>query len=232
MSDACCGHNQPFDGMDRRYQQILSIVIAINFSMFVIEMGGGYAANSRALEADALDFLGDSLTYGVSLWAIGKSLALRGKIAILKGVSLLAMGLYVFGKTVYEVFYLGVPRAELMGTIGALALAANVVSVMLLARYKDGDANVRSVWLCSRNDAIGNVIVILAAVLVWGTTSGWPDVIVAGIMASLFLHSAWLILMQARQEIAQDVGEKEGACLPEEHKPHENQTSDLEKERP
>jgi len=206
MSASCCGHNEPFDGLDPRYKRILWIVIAINGAMFAVETWGGYAANSRALEADALDFLGDSLTYGISLWAIGKSINLRGKIAMLKGVSLLLMGVYVFSKTVYEVFVLEVPQAELMGTIGFMALAANVASVMLLARYKDGDANVRSVWLCSRNDAIGNVIVIAAAGVVWGTMSGWPDVIVAGIMAGLFINSAWLILVQARAELAQGDG--------------------------
>ena len=196
--------------MDTRYQRILWIVIALNFSMFLFEMWGGYAADSRALEADALDFLGDSLTYGVSLWAIGKSLVLRGRIAVIKGVSLTGMGLYVFGKTVYEVFFLGLPQAELMGAIGVLALFVNVLSVLLLLRYKNGDANVRSVWLCSRNDAIGNVIVIVAAGAVWGTASGWPDVIVAAIMAGLFLSSAWLILMQARAEIVED-GVSDGA---------------------
>ena len=110
------------------------------------------------------------------------------------------MGLWVFGSTVYRVFYVGVPEAEIMGIIGALALATNLASVLLLVRYTDGDANVRSVWLCSRNDAIGNVAVMIAALGVWGTATGWPDFIVAAIMASLFLSSAFQIVRQALAE--------------------------------
>ena len=120
--------------------------------------------------------------------------------AILKGMSLLLMGLWVFGSTAYQVLILGVPQAEIMGAIGLLALAANLASVLLLMRYKDGDANVRSVWLCSRNDAIGNVAVMVASFAVWFTASAWPDLIVAGVMAGLFLRSAQLILAQAWQE--------------------------------
>ena len=202
MSAGCCDQDVKFEGLDPMYMRILWAVILINAAMFVIEMWGGHAADSRALEADALDFLGDSLTYGISLWAIGKAAQLRARIAVLKGLSLLVMGVYVFGKTAYEVFYLGLPHAELMGAIGFMALVANVVSVLLLVPYKDGDANVRSVWLCSRNDAIGNVIVLIAAGLVWGTATGWPDVIVAAIMAGLFINSAWQILHRAREELS------------------------------
>ena len=161
--DSCGCHGNPkFDGMDRRYVRILWAVISINATMFVIEMVAGQLAGSQALQADALDFLGDTLTYGISLAVIGQSIALR--------------------------------------SMAALALAANVTSVLLLLRYKDGDANVRSVWLCSRNDAIGNVAVVIAALGVWGTTTAWPDLIVAGVMAALFLTSATQILLQAWQE--------------------------------
>jgi Co/Zn/Cd efflux system component len=197
-SDACGCHGTPkFDGMDQRYIRVLWAVIAINATMFVVEMVAGQLAGSQALQADALDFLGDTLTYGISLAAIGQSLALRSMAAIAKGVSLLLMGLFVFGSTIYHVLVLGLPRAEIMGSIGFLALAANLASVFLLLRYKDGDANVRSVWLCSRNDAIGNVAVVLAALGVWGTASAWPDLIVAAVMAALFLNSAIQILLQA-----------------------------------
>ena len=119
---------------------------------------------------------------------------------LLKGASLLAMGLWVFGSTAYQVLVFGLPKAEIMGAIGVLALAANVASVLLLMRYKDGDANVRSVWLCSRNDAIGNVAVLVASVAVWQTASPWPDLVVAIVMAGLFLRSSQLILFQAWQE--------------------------------
>ena len=189
-----------FEGMSDDYRRRLVAVIAINATMFIVEMAAGYLARSQALQADALDFLGDSLTYGLSLAAIGMPLATRANVALLKGASLLAMGLWVLGSTAWKVFYTGVPEAEIMGVIGLLALAANVASVLLLIAYKDGDANVRSVWLCSRNDAIGNVAVMIAALGVWGTATGWPDLIVAAIMASLFLSSAWQIITQALAE--------------------------------
>jgi Co/Zn/Cd efflux system component len=152
------------------------------------------------LQADALDFLGDALTYGLSLAVIGASVRIRANAALAKGISLLLMGLWVFGSTLYRVFYVGMPEAEIMGLVGVLALGANLASVALLMRYKDGDANVRSVWLCSRNDAIGNFAVMGAAFAVWGTASGWPDLLVAGIMATLFLSSAFQIVRQALAE--------------------------------
>lgn len=201
----CCGHEARFDGMSAAYKRRLWVVIAINAGMFAVEMGAGQMAGSQALKADALDFLGDALTYGISLAVIGASLRTRALAALAKGISLLLMGLWVFGSTLYHVFVLGVPQAEVMGVIGFMALAANVTSVLLLAAYKDGDANVRSVWLCSRNDAIGNVAVMIAALGVWGTASGWPDLIVAGIMAGLFLNSAWQILVQAIAERREDL---------------------------
>lgn len=196
----CCGSDAKFDGVSDDYKRRLWIVIAINATMFVVEMAAGQLAQSQALKADALDFLGDALTYGISLAVIGASIRARTNAALAKGFSLFLMGAWVFGSTVYRVFYVGVPEAEIMGIIGALALSANLASVFLLVSYKDGDANVRSVWLCSRNDAIGNVAVMIAALGVWGTASGWPDLIVAAIMASLFLSSSFQIIRQALEE--------------------------------
>lgn len=196
----CCGHNAKFDGLSQDYKRRLWIVIAINAVMFAVEMSAGHMAKSQALQADALDFLGDALTYGISLAVIGASVRARTNAALFKGMSLFAMGIWVFGSTIYRVFVVGVPEAQIMGVIGFLALAANIASVLLLVRYKDGDANVRSVWLCSRNDAIGNVAVMIAALGVWGTATGWPDLIVAAIMAGLFLTSAYQILRQALEE--------------------------------
>jgi Co/Zn/Cd efflux system component len=202
QADACCSTaDVRFDGMDPRYKTILWLVIAINGAMFVTEMAAGRIAGSQALQADALDFLGDTLTYGISLAVIGSALHVRAWAAFAKGVSLFLMGLFVFGSTAYQVLVLGLPSAGIMSVVGFLALAANVASVLLLMRYKDGDANVRSVWLCSRNDAIGNVAVMFAALAVWATASAWPDLIVAAIMASLFLTSAFSILRQAVAEL-------------------------------
>ncbi|MBY8976032.1 cation transporter [Rhodobacteraceae bacterium NNCM2] len=196
----CCNNQATFDGVSSDYKRRLWIVIALNAVMFAVEMGAGQLARSQALQADALDFLGDALTYGISLAVIGASVRVRTMAALAKGASLLLMGAWVFGATIYRVFYTGVPEAEIMGVVGILALVTNLASVLLLVRYKDGDANVRSVWLCSRNDAIGNVAVMIAALGVWGTSTGWPDLIVATIMAGLFLTSAFQIITQARQE--------------------------------
>jgi len=198
------GHNHEvaFDGMSDDYRRRLIIVIAINAAMFLVEMTAGQLSGSQALKADALDFFADSVTYGASLIVIGMALRTRALVAAAKGVSLLLMGAWVLGSTIYRVFSMGVPpEAGVMGIVAVLALAANVASVLILVRYKDGDANVRSVWLCSRNDAISNVAVMVAALGVWGTATGWPDLIVAGIMASLFLTSAVRILIQARGEL-------------------------------
>jgi Co/Zn/Cd efflux system component len=204
--DACgCSGGVPvFDGMDPRYKLMLWTVIAINGTMFLVEMVAGQLAGSQALKADALDFLGDTVTYGLSLAVIGASLRTRATAALFKGLSLSIMALWVFGSTVYQTLVLGVPSAEVMGVIGFLALAANLTSVLLLMRYKDGDANVRSVWLCSRNDAIGNVIVMAAALGVWGTATAWPDLTVAGVMAGIFLTSSVQILRQAWAEYREE----------------------------
>lgn len=205
-SEACgCSGGVPvFDGVDPRYKRVLWTVIAINGMMFLVEMIAGQLAGSQALKADALDFLGDTVTYGLSLAVIGASIRTRSMAALFKGLSLSVMALWVFGATVYQTLVLGVPSAEVMGTIGLLALAANLASVLLLMRYKDGDANVRSVWLCSRNDAIGNVIVMCAALGVWGSSSAWPDLAVAAVMAGIFLTSSVQILRQAWAEYTED----------------------------
>lgn len=202
----CCGHEAKFDGVSAAYKRRLWAVIAINAAMFIVEMSAGRMAQSQALKADALDFLGDALTYGISLAVIGASVHVRTTAALAKGVSLLLMGAWVFGTTIHRVFITGVPEAEIMGVVGVMALAANVASVLLLMQYKDGDANVRSVWLCSRNDAVGNVAVMLAALGVWGTTTGWPDLLVAGIMAGLFLSSSVQIIRQALDERREEAG--------------------------
>jgi Co/Zn/Cd efflux system component len=198
---SCCSDGVPvFDGVDPRYRRVLWAVIGINGAMFLTEIVAGQLAGSQALKADALDFLADTVTYGLSLAVIGATLRKRASAALLKGFSLSAMALWVFGSTAYQTLVLGLPKAEVMGMIGVLALAANLASVLFLLPYKDGDANVRSVWLCSRNDAIGNVIVMFAALGVWGTATAWPDLAVAAVMAGIFLTSSVQILRQAWAE--------------------------------
>ncbi len=202
-ADAACGCHggvPRFDGLDPRYKRVLWTVIGVNGAMFLAEMIAGQLALSQALKADALDFLGDTVTYGLSLAVIGASLQTRATAALFKGLSLSLMAFWVFGSTIYHTIVLGLPSAELMGGIAVLALAANLASVLMLMRYKDGDANVRSVWLCSRNDAIGNVAVMIAATGVWGTGTAWPDLGVAALMAGIFLASSAQILRQSWAE--------------------------------
>lgn len=197
-----CHHDDcgTFEGQSPAYRRALWAVVAINAAMFATELAAGAFAESMALQADALDFLADTLTYAISLYAIGRSARLRAGVALVKGVSLAVMGVGVLGLTLYRTLVLGAPDAAVMTGVGALALAANLASVLLLLRYRNGDANVRSVWLCSRNDAIGNVAVIAAAGAVAWTGTAWPDLLVAAAMASLFLHSATLIIRQAMRE--------------------------------
>lgn len=204
MSEKCsdgCG-SVSFEGISKTYKKILWIVIAINGGMFLVETVAGIIANSTALRADALDFLGDAATYAATLLVIGKPLKTRASVALAKGISLGLMALFVLGFTLYRVFVVGEPEAFIMGSIGLLALSANVISVLLLMRYRDGDANVRSVWLCSRNDAIGNIAVMIAGAAVFATGTMWPDIIVAFILAGLFMHSSLKITRQALKERA------------------------------
>ena len=199
---SCCGPEQPkFDGATRGFRRALWLVVAINATMFAVEMAAGVAAGSQALKADALDFAADTATYALSLAVLGMPLVWRARAALLKGLSLAAMGVGVLGLTAWQVLVLATPHAGTMGVVGVAALFANLASVLILLRYRDGDANVRSVWLCSRNDAVGNVAVIGASAAVWATTSAWPDLVVAALMAGLFVRSSVQILAQARGEL-------------------------------
>lgn len=202
MSD-CCNTEPDFTGASPAYRRVLVAVIGINLAMFLTEMIAGVKGDSLALQADALDFLGDSATYAISLWVIGRPLSHRSLAALFKGLSLGALGLWVLAAACYRVFVLGEPSPIVMGVVGTLALAANVLSALLLLRYRNGDANVRSVWLCSRNDAIGNVAVLFAALGVSVTATAWPDLAVAAVMAGLFVSSAVKIVRQALGEWAE-----------------------------
>jgi Co/Zn/Cd efflux system component len=212
-------HTETFEGMNPDYRRRLMLVTAINIAMFLVEMGAGAVSGSQALKADALDFFADGITYALSFWAIGRPVGVRTSAAMLKGVSLLLMGMWIAVTTLYQFFVHGVPVPEVMGGVGLLALAANLLSVYLLIAYKDGDANIRSVWLCSRNDAIGNVAVMVAAGFVALLNSGAPDLIVAGVMAALFLSSSYQILMQSWREWQHAQSHREGATNDDHHDP-------------
>lgn len=199
MSDCC--EPKSFDGASAAYKRALQAVIAINGTMFMVEMIAGFASGSQALKADALDFGGDTATYALSLFVIGASLRTRAKASLFKGASLAAIALFILLTTAIRFLDGEPPVATTMGAIGFLALAANLASIYILLRWRDGDSNVRSVWLCSRNDAIGNVGVIFAGGAVALTGSAWPDLIVATLLATLFLKSSASIVSQALKEL-------------------------------
>lgn len=203
MSDGCCGADAAFDGSSAPYRRVLWVIIALNAAMFVVEVAAGYLARSQALQADALDFLGDAATYALTLLVIGRPAAWRANAALFKGLSLGVLALWVGGSTLWRAIDGGAPEPMTMSAAGALALCVNLGAALLLYRFRDGEANVRSVWLCSRNDAIGNVAVILAAAAVWASGAAWPDLVVALAMSALFLQTAARIVRQARGELRQ-----------------------------
>lgn len=204
MSAHCCEHECPAPAQVtnlKRYRRVLWVALWVNAAMFGIEIGAGLSAGSMSLLADAIDFAGDALNYGVSLAVLASALAWRSRAAILKAVSMMGFGLYVLGAALWSLWNGGVPDAPTMGVVALLALLANVSVAWMLYAFREGDANMRSVWLCSRNDAIGNIAVFLAALGVFGTGSAWPDLLVASLMAGLALHGGWQVLHQARQEL-------------------------------
>ena len=184
------------------WRRALWIALGVNASFFLAEIIAGVAAGSVALQADALDFFGDAANYAISLSVAGLALTWRASAALVKGGTLIAFALWVLGSTVWHTLRATLPQAEIMGMIGLAALIANGGVAFMLYRFRGGDANMRSVWVCSRNDAIGNLAVILAAMGVFGTGTGWPDIVVAAIMAALALAGAAEIIRRARIELA------------------------------
>lgn len=201
MAD-CCDHCHTPDPRPT-YRRVLWAVLAINAAMFAVEIGAGLMAGSAALQADALDFLGDAANYGISLFVVGMALQYRARAAFAKGVTMGVFGLWVIGTLVWHVAHGSLPSAVTMGAVGFTALVTNGVSFALLWAFRGGDANMRSAWICTRNDVLGNFAVLLAALGVFGTGSGWPDIVVAAIMASLALQGAWVVIRQSRGEIRQ-----------------------------
>ncbi|WP_031309771.1 cation transporter [Sphingobium sp. C100] len=213
MAGGCCGGCETtVPTKDKAWRRVLWIVLAINAGMFGVEMMAGVAAHSASLKADALDFLGDAANYAVSLGVAGMALQWRARAAWLKGASLLLLGLWILGSTVWMALAGTLPKAETMGIIGVLAFIANLACAIMLWRHRDGDANRRSVWICSRNDAIGNVAVVAAALGVFGTGTAWPDIAVAMILASLGVSGGWQIVRQARSELRELPGRRERAA--------------------
>jgi Co/Zn/Cd efflux system component len=204
MADHCCAP-PPLNFGPRQevkaYRRVLWAVLGINAAMFLVEIGAGFAAGSASLQADSLDFLGDAANYAMSLLVVGMALRYRASAALAKGATMGAFGLWVLGTAIWHSVHGTLPSAFTMGAVGIAALIANAASFGLLWAYRHGDANMRSAWICTRNDVLGNIAVLLAAAGVFGTGTGWPDVIVAAIMAALAIQGAAVVLRQAIGEL-------------------------------
>jgi Co/Zn/Cd efflux system component len=202
MSASCC--NDPHRGSPA-YRRVLWCVLAINAVMFTVEVVAGVASGSASLQADALDFLGDAANYGISLFVVGMAVRYRATAALLKGATMAAFGLWVVGVTLWHAWHGTLPQAFTMGTVGTAALLANFLSFGLLWAYRQGDANMRSAWVCTRNDVLGNLAVLLAALGVFGAGAGWPDLMVASAMAALALQGAAIVIRHSLSELRQPV---------------------------
>jgi Co/Zn/Cd efflux system component len=199
----CCDHCHTLDPHrgNAGYRRVLWAVLGINVAMFLIEIGAGVATGSASLQADALDFFGDAANYAISLFVVGMALRYRAMAALAKGSTMGLFGLWIIGTAIWHALQGTLPSAFTMGAVGFLALAANAASFGLLWMYRDGDANMRSAWICTRNDVLGNLAVLIAAAGVFGTGTGWPDVIVAAIMAALAVQGAVTVIRQAMAEL-------------------------------
>ena len=208
MADACCAppplNLDPNRG-NSAYRRILWTVLAINLAMFLVEIGAGVAAGSASLQADALDFFGDAANYAISLMVVGMALHYRATAALAKGATMGLFGFWIIGTVIWHSIHGTLPSALTMGAVGFAALAANAASFGLLWAYRGGDANMRSAWICTRNDVLGNLAVLLAALGVFGTQTGWPDIIVAAIMAALALQGAGVVIRQSLAEMRQPI---------------------------
>ena len=201
MSASCCGQAQDPHRGSESYRRVLWAVLAINAAMFGVEVVAGLAAGSASLQADALDFLGDAGNYIISLLVVGMALRYRAMAAFAKGATMGLFGLWVIGVTAWHAWQGTVPEAFTMGAVGVAALLANAASFALLWAYREGDSNMRSAWVCTRNDVLGNLAVLLAALGVFGTGTGWPDIAVAAIMAALALQGAWTVIGHSWSEL-------------------------------
>jgi Co/Zn/Cd efflux system component len=203
MAGGCCGGTSKNGGQtdDRVWRRALWIALIINAGMFGVEIVAGVTAGSVSLKADALDFLGDAANYAISLGVAGLALRWRARAALAKGLSLLFLGIWIIASTAWMAAHGTLPTAETMGIIGVVALVANLICAVMLWRHREGDANRRSVWICSRNDAIGNIAVVAAALGVFGTGTAWPDIAVAAVLAGLGVSGGWQIIRQAWLEL-------------------------------
>lgn len=197
MANCCNDKACELDALRARQSSTLKIVLGINAVMFVVELTAGLLGHSISLVADSLDMLGDALVYGFSLYVVALGTAMKAKAALLKGIIMACFGLFVLGQAIYHIIYPQLPVFETIGLIGLMALAANGICFYLLWRHRADDINMSSVWLCSRNDIVANIAVLFAAVGVWLTHSGWPDIVIGLALAALFLRSALHVLSES-----------------------------------
>lgn len=200
---ACTQHCCGVTAQTERYRKVLWIAFTVNALMFMVEVIGGIRAGSVSLLSDSLDFLGDSANYLISLFVLGKAISMRAKASLFKAYTMGGFGVWIIGTTLYQFFYGTMPNYHEMGVIGIIAFAANVLVAVLLYSFREGDSNMRSVWLCSRNDAMGNLAVIAAAIAVYYWQSPIPDLLVALFMSYLAIKAAWEIRRQAVQELTE-----------------------------
>jgi len=201
MADCCTDKACEIETLRDRQSSTLKIVLGINTVMFLVELTAGLLAGSLSLIGDSLDMLGDALVYGFSIYVVARGARMKAKAALLKGSIMAAFGLFVLGQASYKMVFPQIPLFETIGAIGLLALAANSICLVLLWRHRADDINMSSVWLCSRNDIIANVSVLCAALGVWLTSSGWPDILVGLALAALFLRSALFVLRGAMKHL-------------------------------
>lgn len=197
----CAGENVDLKASDPIFRRVLWVALVANFTMFVVEMVASQLGDSLSLQADALDFFGDSANYAISLFVVGMALSVRAKASLVKGASMALFGSWVVGSAVYRAFTDSAPDPATMSAIALLALLVNVAVAGMLYRFRDGDSNRQSIWLCSRNDAIGNVAVMLAAAGVFASGSRWPDFVVAAIIAALNIGAAKRVVRLAMVEV-------------------------------
>lgn len=202
MSAHCCGDAacSPASA-DSRFRKALWVALVLNALMFFVELGASWTSGSVSLLADSIDFFGDAGNYAISLVVLGMGVATRARAALFKAACMGAFGVFVLGKALWALKSGAVPEPATMGVVGFAALAVNAGVALMLYRFREGDANMRSVWICSRNDALGNVAVMLAALGVFGTGMAWPDLCVAAVMGSLALSGAWTVARHAREEL-------------------------------
>ena len=201
MADCCNDKACEIEALRNRQSSTLKIVLSINAVMFIVELTAGLLGGSVSLLADSLDMLGDALVYGFSIYVVARGARMKANAALFKGGIMATFGLFVLGQAIYKIIFPQVPVFETIGVIGLLALVANSICFALLWRHRVDDINMSSVWLCSRNDIIANVSVLFAAIGVWGTHSGWPDILVGLALAVLFLRSAVYVIREATTEL-------------------------------